>query len=115
MTTPQYKYIRGTEIFSSEHMLSATELARSYGLLTKNGKPNAPLVTQVIADYFTALGVIVDSYYYVHSHGVMQVYSIFYYGNALSSFVRALEEDKEYEYSPLNPDKRAIKYKYKKP
>ena len=115
MTTQQYKYIKGVEVLSQEHMPSATELANHYGLLTMNGKPNAVLVTQIIADSFRHYGAPVDSYYYVHSHGVMKVYPRSQYAYPIECFIDTLKDGQEYNYTPQLPEKRIIKFKYKKP
>ena len=115
MTTQQYKYIKGVEVLSKEHMPSATELANYYGLLTMNGKPNAALVAQVIADSFLHFGAHVDSYYYVHSHGAMKVYPKSQYEYPLDCFVESLKDGQEDNYIPQAPGKRIIKFKYKKP
>lgn len=116
MTTPTYKYIKGTEILSTEHMLSATELASFYGLLTVNNKPNAVLVTQILEDSSKPLfgATSASDFYFPHSHGVIKVYPRARY-NILDAFVQSLKEGKVYEYGPRNTSKQPIKYKYKMP
>ena len=49
-----YKYIKGHEVVMDEHMLSATELAKIYGLYTLNNNPNGLLVTRILADYVSS-------------------------------------------------------------
>ena len=116
MTTPMYKYIKGKEVLTDEHMLSATELAKLYGLLTMNNNPNGLLVCHLLADYIRDNNLNISDYYYPHSHGVMKVYPAFVYNPALSGFVFKLEEDKEYFYITRDSSKRSkIKYKYKQP
>ena len=110
-----YKYIKGHEVIMDEHMLSATELAKIYGLYTLNNNPNGLLVTRILADYVSSNNLNVSEYYYPHGHGVMRVYPSFIYEKALTDFVFRLEEDKEYVYIVNNRnEKRKINYKFKK-
>ena len=98
-----------------EHMLSATELAKIYGLYTLNNNPNGFLVTRILADYVSSNNLNVSEYYYPHKQGVMRVYPSFIYEKALTDFVFRLEEDKEYVYIVDNRnEKRKINYKFKK-
>lgn len=98
-----------------EHMLSATELAKIYGLYTLNNNPNGLLVTRILADYVSSNNLNVSEYYYPHGQGVMRVYPSFIYEKALTDFVFRLEEDKEYVYIVNNRnEKRKINYKFKK-
>ena len=89
-----YKYIKGREVLVDEHMLSATELAKIYGLYTSNGNPNGILVRQVLLDYVKDTKLNISEYYYPHGHGVMRVYPQILYDRALSEFVFNLEEGK---------------------
>ena len=110
-----YKYIKGYEVVMDEHMLSATELAKIYGLYTLNNNPNGLLVTRILADYVSSNNLNVSEYYYPHKQGVMRVYPSFIYEKALTDFVFRLEEDKEYVYIVDNRnEKRKINYKFKK-
>ena len=110
-----YKYIKGHEVLVDEHMLSATELAKIYGLYTLNNNPNGLLVTRILADYVSSNNLNVSEYYYPHRQGVMRVYPSFIYEKALTEFVFRLEEDKEYVYIVDNRnEKRKINYKFKK-
>lgn len=110
-----YKYIKGYEVYMDEHMLSATELAKLYGLYTLNNNPNGFLVCNILADYVQDKNLNVSQYYYPHSHGVMRVYPSLVYEKVLTNFVFDLEEDKEYVYITRNQDNRhKINYKYKK-
>ena len=110
-----YKYIKGHEAEMDEHMLSATELAKIYGLYTLNNNPNGLLVTRILADYVSSNNLNVSEYYYPHRQGVMRVYPSFIYEKALTDFVFRLEEDKEYVYIIDNRnEKRKINYKFKK-
>ena len=110
-----YKYIKGHEVIMDEHMLSATELAKIYGLYTLNNNPNGLLVTRILADYVSSNNLNVSEYYYPHRQGVMRVYPSFIYEKALTDFVFRLEEDKEYVYIVNNRnEKRKINYKFKK-
>ena len=110
-----YKYIKGHEVVMDEHMLSATELAKIYGLYTLNNNPNGLLVTRILADYVSSNNLNVSEYYYPHKQGVMRVYPSFIYEKALTDFVFRLEEDKEYVYIVDNRnEKRKINYKFKK-
>ena len=110
-----YKYIKGHEVIIDEHMLSATELAKIYGLYTLNNNPNGLLVTRILADYVSSNNLNVSEYYYPHKQGVMRVYPSFIYEKALTDFVFRLEEDKEYVYIVDNRnEKRKINYKFKK-
>ena len=86
-----YKYIKGHEIVMDEHMLSATELAKIYGLYTLNNNPNGLLVTRILADYVSSNNLNVSEYYYPHRQGVMRVYPSFIYEKALTDFVFRLE------------------------
>ena len=111
-----YKYIKGHEVLVDEHMLSATELAKIYGLYTSNGNPNGILVRQVLLDYVKDTKLNISEYYYPHGHGVMRVYPQILYDRALSEFVFNLEEGKEYTYivhDDNNKGKSKINYKYK--
>ena len=110
-----YKYIKGHKVVMDEHMLSATELAKIYGLYTLNNNPNGLLVTRILADYVSSNNLNVSEYYYPHKQGVMRVYPSFIYEKALTDFVFRLEEDKEYVYIVDNRnEKRKINYKFKK-
>ena len=110
-----YKYIKGHEVVMDEHMLSATELAKIYGLYTLNNNPNGLLVTRILADYVSSNNLNVSEYYYLHRQGVMRVYPSFIYEKALTDFVFRLEDDKEYVYIVDNRnEKRKINYKFKK-
>ena len=110
-----YKYIKGHEVVMDEHMLSATELAKIYGLYTLNNNPNGLLVTRILADYVSSNNLNVSEYYYPHKQGVMRVYPSFIYEKALTDFVFRLEDDKEYVYIVDNRnEKRKINYKFKK-
>lgn len=98
-------------------MLSATELAKLYGLLTMNNHPNGLLVCQVLSDYVKDSNLNVSDYYYPHGHGVMRVYPFMVYDKALREFVFDLEDDKEYAYIVRDNTKgrSRINYKYKRP
>ena len=110
-----YTYIKGHKVVMDEHMLSATELAKIYGLYTLNNNPNGLLVTRILADYVSSNNLNVSEYYYPHKQGVMRVYPSFIYEKALTDFVFRLEEDKEYVYIVDNRnEKRKINYKFKK-
>jgi hypothetical protein len=93
-----YKYIKGKEVLMEEHMLSATELAKQFGLYTVNGNPNGLLVSNVLADYVKNNNLNISDYYYPHGHGVMRVYPSIVYYKALNDFVFDLEENTEYNY-----------------
>lgn len=109
-----YKYIKGREVLMDEHMLSATELAKIYGLFTLNNNPNGLLVTRILADYISNNNLNVSEYYYPHRQGVMRVYPSFIYEKALRDFVFRLEDGQKYVYIVDNKDeKRKINYKYK--
>lgn len=110
-----YKYIKGKEVLMEEHMLSATELAKQFGLYTVNGKPNGMLVTNILADYVKNSNLNVSDYYYPHGHGVMRVYPSIVYLKALNDFVFDLEEDVEYNYVIEGKNgKSRIHFKHKK-
>ena len=110
-----YKYIKGHEVVMDEHMLSATELAKIYGLYTLNNNPNGLLVTRILADYVSSNNLNVSEYYYPHKQGVMRVYPSFIYEKALTDFVFRLEDEKEYVYIVDNRnEKRKINCKFKK-
>ncbi len=79
-------------------MLSATELAKLFGLYTLNNNPNGFLVSHILADYVRDSNLNVSEYYYPHGHGVMRVYPSIVYQKALNDFVFDLEEGKEYTY-----------------
>lgn len=115
MTIPQYKYIKGCEVLSDEHMLSATEIAKLYGLLTVNGKPNGLLACHILSDYVYKTNLNIAEYYYPHSHGVMRVYPSALYDKALTEFIFPLEENQVYTYTTRDQGKgrRKINYRYK--
>lgn len=106
-----YKYIKGKEVVIDEHMLSATELARAYGLYTLNNNPNGLLVARIIEAYISRHNINVSDYFYPHSKGVMKVYPSFVYTKALSDFIYKLENGKNYVYYVDN-EKRKINYKF---
>ena len=109
-----YKYIKGKEVLVDEHMLSATELAKLYGLLTINDNPNGLLVCHVLSDYIINNNINISDYFYPHNHGVMKVYPFIVYDKALRDFIFDLEEGKEYTYVVKDNAKRSkINYKYK--
>ena len=108
-----YKYIKGHEVISSEHMLSATEIAEMYSLYTLNNKPNAKLVTVIIRDYFKDDEDIYE-YYYPHSHGVMRVYPYRIYSVALMRLALHLLGEQQQEHEYVSSDGKKIKFKYKK-
>lgn len=97
-----------------EHMLSATELAKLFGLYSTTDKPNGLLVRYILEDYVKDNNLNVSEYYYAHGHGVMRVYPSIVYQKALSDFVFDLEEGKIYDYvvHGLNR-KNKLSYKYK--
>lgn len=110
-----YEYIKGSKVLMEEHMLSATELAKTYGLYTLNNNPNGLLVCCILADYVEANNLNIAEYYYPHGRGVMRVYPSLVYRKVLTDFVFDLEEDVEYTYVTKNKrDKRKINYKFKK-
>lgn len=98
MSNYTYRYIKGHEVFMEEHMLSATELAKLFGLYTLNNNPNGLLVSHILADYVRDSNLNVSEYYYPHGHGVMRVYPSIVYQKVLNDFVFDLEEGKEYTY-----------------
>lgn len=108
-----YEYIKGKKVSSNEHMFSATELAKKYGLFTFNMNPNGFLVSRLLSDYVIDNNLNVAEYYYPHSHGVMRVYPEMVYRKALSDFCFNLEENKEYVYVSRYPEKVKINYQYK--
>lgn len=111
-----YKYIKGHEVLIEEHMLSATELAKMFGLYTLNNNPNGFLVSCILADYIKDSNLNIYDYYYPHSRGVMRVYPSIVYDKVLYNFVFDLEENKEYVYVTRNGDRKSkINYKYKRP
>lgn len=97
-------------MLKQEHMLSATELAKAYGLLTVNNNPNGLLVCRILSDWVKDIDF--PEYYYPHGHGVMRVYPFFIYDKALKSFISNLEEEKKYTYSD-EINQRKIHFKYK--
>lgn len=96
-------------------MLSATELARMYGLYNLNNNPNGLLVKHILADYISNNNLNISDYYYPHGHGVMKVYPSMIYQKALNDFIFNLEEGKEYTYiiQDKTIGKSKINYKYK--
>ena len=115
MTIPKYKYIGGHEILCDEHMLSATELAKRYGIVTVNDKPNGLLVCHLLNDYIYDSKIFMYEYYYPHAHGIMRVYPFALYDKVLNNFILKLNENTEYEYITKDTRKgiKKIKYKYK--
>lgn len=109
---PVYEYIKGQTVTLTEHMLSATELAKRYGLYTLNNHPNGMLVSNILADYVKENNLNVAEYYYPHSRGCMRVYPAQIYHNALSDFIFPLEPNVEYTYQS-KARKSKINYKYK--
>lgn len=110
-----YKYIEGKEVLMQEHMLSATELAKLYGLLTVNNNPNGMLVCMILSDYVKDIEF--PEYYYPHGHGVMRVYPSIIYDKALSNFIANLKEGEKYTYT-INGNQKGkskINFKYKRP
>lgn len=107
-----YQYIKGHKTLMEEHMLSATELAKMFGLYTLNNNPNGLLVSCVLANYIKNNNLNVSEYYYPHSRGVMRVYPSIIYQKALNDFVFDLVEETEYTYIDKD-NKRKIGYKYK--
>lgn len=108
-----YKYIKGQEVYMQEHMLSATELAKLFGLYTPNNNPNGLLVSRILADFIRDSNLNVSDYYYPHSHGVMKVYPAIVYQKVLNDFVFDLEHGKEYSYVTHEKNgKGRINYKY---
>lgn len=114
MSKYMYNYIKGCKVLMEEHMLSATELAKIFGLYTLNDNPNAALISCILADYVKESNLNISEYYYPHSHGVMRVYPSVVYQKVLNDFVFDLKEDMEYSYivNEANGKKR-ISYKYK--
>lgn len=114
MMSNLYKYIKGREVLMEEHMLSATELAKQFGLYTLNNNPNGLLVSNILADYVDDKNLNVSEYYYPHSHGVMRVYPSFVYQKCLNDFVFDLQENTEYSYVVNSKNgKSRINFKYK--
>ena len=109
---PVYEYIKGQTVTLTEHMLSATELAKRYGLYTLNNNPNGILVTNILADYVKDNNLNIAEYYYPHSKGCMRVYPAQLYNEALLDFTFPLESGVEYTYQS-KVRKSKIRYKYK--
>ena len=109
---PVYEYIKGQTVTLTEHMLSATELAKRYGLYTLNNHPNGMLVTNILADYVKENNLNVSEYYYPHSRGCRRVQPAQIYPNALSDCIFPLEPNVEYTYQS-KARKSKINYKYK--
>lgn len=109
-----YEYIKGHKVLMEEHMLSATELAKMFGLYTLNNNPNGLLVSCILADYVKDNNLNISEYYYPHGHGVMRVYPSIVYQKALSDFVFDLVEDTEYNYIVQDKNSKSrINYKHK--
>lgn len=109
-----YKYIKGHEVFMEEHMLSATELAKLFGLYSTNDKPHGLLVKHILADYVKDNNLNISEYYYAHGHGVMRVYPSMVYQKALLDFVFDLKEEAIYDYIVHGSNgKNKLSYKYK--
>lgn len=83
----KYKYIRGESVELDEHMLSATEIAKLYGIFTKSGTPNGVMV----GDYLQQHVKDSPQYFYPFSHGVMKVYPQDFYTCWMSKFVETLK------------------------
>lgn len=109
---PVYEYIKGQTVTLTEHMLSATELARRYGLYTLNNNPNGVLITNILADYVKENNLNIAEYYYPHSKGCMRVYPAQLYHEALLDFTFPLESGVEYTYQS-KARRSKIRYKYK--
>lgn len=108
-----YEYIKGQKVQMEEHMLSATELASMYGLMTLKHKPNAWLVTQILSDYVRDTNLNVAEYYYPHKRGVMRVYPEIVYKKPLDDFVFDLEPFKNKIYV-AKYEKKKIHFQYAK-
>lgn len=93
-------------------MLSATELAKLFGLYTLNNNPNGLLVSHILADYVKDSNLNVSEYYYPHGRGVMRVYPSMVYQKVLNDFVFDLEEGKEYTYV-INTERGKSRLNYK--
>lgn len=82
----KYKYIHGEAVELDEHMLSATEIAKQYGLYTEGGTPNGVMVGDYLQQHIE--GNL--QYFYPYSHGVMKVYPKTFYEKWMDKLVGTL-------------------------
>ena len=81
-----YEYIKGKKIQLDEHMLSASEIATMYGILTENKQPHSLMISAILREYIRKTNLNVAEYYYPHSKGCMRVYPELLWKPAMTDF-----------------------------
>ena len=81
-----YEYIKGKKIECEEHMLSASEIASMYGILTENKQPHSLMIAAILREYVRKTNLNIAEYYYPHSKGCMRVYPELLWKPAMSEF-----------------------------
>jgi len=101
---PVYRYVKGREVITEEHMLYLGEIAEIYGLYSKRkdalfgdypNKPHSLLVKAIILEYMEAVGIMEeDAYYFPAGKGLSRVYPATLYQPAMCFFLEKLDEGK---------------------
>lgn len=103
-----YKYLKGKEFTSEEHMLSCTEIASMYCLKhCSSKKPHSSLVSRVIKDYINSRNIKVDEIWYLGGRHAMRVYPEEIWKPALNNFVYDMHLNKNGEYEYDIPEEKS--------
>ena len=101
-----YEYYIGVK--SSEHLLSATEIAQLYGIATENGDPHSKLVSSYLNDYCEY-----EIFYRTGKGHMMRVYRKEEYHNHLSNLIKSSSLiDSKIKSITLENGVKSITYKY---
>ena len=108
-----YEYIKGSKVQLEEHMLSATEIASTIGVVTENNRPHGLLVSAIIRDYIYKNNLQTSEYYYVYDKGCMRVYPKEIWKKATSAFVfyNSILEKDVVRVLQIDSEQRVYKYK----
>lgn len=83
-----YEYIKGKKVELDEHMLSASEIATLYSIVTVESKqPHSLMVSAVIREHIRANNMNISEYYYPHSRGCMRVYPVMLWKPIMDKFI----------------------------
>lgn len=103
----KYKYIHGEAVEMEEHMLSATEIAKLYGIFTPNSTPGGVMIGDYLQQHME--GNL--QYFYPYSHGVMKVYPQDFYSYWMDMLVSVLASKGVW----VGATGKKYKYVYSKP
>lgn len=106
-----YEYIKGKKVQCDEHMLSASEIANMYGIMTENNQPHSLMISAILREYVNKTNLNIAEYYYQHSRGCMRVYPALLWKPAMTEFeYYHLDGSKEIKIYRLDSEKKKFAY-----